>query len=296
MKNLKKFIVVSALALAVVSAPLVGLAHFESKENGNNAKIVKVEQRANLKINKEIRKENKQKEKDERKDAKKSSNRVSFWSRMFGGWFGLRAKAAINTSPKPSIFGIKSPTVLKVGEEGTWTVKAYDPQNGPLEYAVDWGDDSLTPLAAKMSTSAFVQTSTFTHAYAKPGKYTVKFTVTNEAGFKTTSNVTVHVVESPRKRAPVIISLDGDTSIEAGDTETVTVHAYDPKNSPLSYSVDWGDSMAITALSTSMPVYVQSATFTHVYANPGTYTATFTVENEAGLKTSSSMNIVVSSS
>ncbi|MFZ3012024.1 MAG: PKD domain-containing protein [Minisyncoccia bacterium] len=330
---------------------------------------------------------NQEKEKDYRGN--------SAWSRFFD-FFGIRANAATKVKVKglvPSISGITAPTVLEEGEMGTWTVKASDPKNTALSYAVDWGDSDSKSLKMMDTKSAFVQTSTFTHAYAKEGEYKIKFTVSNESGLKTTSTVTVHVEEdedsedgpvisnltakslkprqatirwttdtratslvwygttSPRDTSkqpevfrpakiwnhkinlsqlkpdtkyyvivgssnkdgltksseisfttpaltdnvtPVITGLEGPSTIGVGETETVTVKAYDPKNSPLSYRVEWGDdSLLKTALSADSKPFVQTATFSHMYDNPGTYTATFTVQNEAGKNASSSMKITV---
>ncbi len=290
----------------------------------------------------------------------------------------------------PVITGITAPTVLAVGETGTWSVKAYDPQNGSLSYAVDWGDSSTKALNML---GAFVQTSSFTHAYAQPGTYKATFTVTDDTGQKAVSSVTVHigattaapvisklVATSTRPRqaritwttdirssslvwlstsspvvttgspavtrngktlnhridmtrlvpgttyyvvvgsagpggartlssetsfvtpalpitdAPIISSITGSSTIQVGDQGTWTVSASDPHNSALSYSVDWGDSNSFAKLLSvfgGQTAFVQTATFTHIYVNPGTYTITFTVQNAAGKKTSSTETVNV---
>lgn len=321
----------------------------------------------------------------------KANQKSNVFGKFLSAWFGARVYAAPQADRGPSISGITSPTVLKVGEEGTWKVNASDPNNGNLSYFVDWGDESSINPLAKMANPAFVQTSTFTHAYAKEGKYTVKFIVSSENGKQSKSSVTVHVTgnatnlpvisdfsavsKNPRNAtitwktdirsssmvwystttpvvttgdpqisrnanarklghkivltkllpdttyyvvvgsankngktlsgelsfktpaqksdSPVITSLSGASTIVAGQTETVTVNAYDPKNGSLTYSVDWGDTMSLKALSVAQPVFIQSATFEHVYMNAGEYTATFTAQNSAGQKASKSMKIVV---
>jgi PKD repeat protein len=244
-----------------------------------------------------------------------------------------------------------------------------------------------------LATPVFVQTSTFTHAYANQGTYTVTFTVKNATGEQTTSTVTIHISTPAQgvpvvsnfmavstkphqatltwntdvkadssvwfgtttpvdtsvaanvsrsakvlnhkivltklepsttyyvvvgsadqagttmssetsfitptvtnNNAPSITGLTGSTTIAVGDVETVTINASDPKNSPLSYSVNWGDNppiMMAALMASAQPVFNQTSTFTHVYSNPGTYTAQFTVKNEAGLSTSSSLAITV---
>jgi PKD repeat protein len=128
-------------------------------------------------------------------------------------------------------------------------------------------------------------------------KYYVVVKSTNKAGTTTSSETSFTTPPiTTDTSAPVITGLTGSNSIKVGETETVTVNAYDPKNGTLSYSADWGDTNLITknAISVSeKPIFVQSATFSHVYSSPGTYTATFTVENSDGKKDSSSMKILV---
>lgn len=329
---------------------------------------------------------------DEHEKQKSNHGFSSAWNR-FIDFFGTKVNAdsttKTTTSSTPVISSITAPTVLRVGETGTWTVKASDPQNKPLSYTVDWGDS--TSKSSSMLRATFVQTSTFQHAYDKEGEYTVKFTVSNDSEQAITSTVSVNVGEDseengpvianltaksfkPRQatigwttdtratslvwyntaspvdtsrnpnisrpakiwnhkinlsrlepgtkyyvvvggandsgnttksseisfttpeilnNTPVIIKLDGPSSIVAGETETVTVKAYDPKNSSLSYSVDWGDTPFTTALMVSPKPFIQTTTFSHIYDKSGIYTATFTVQNEAGYKTSSSMKIRV---
>ena len=293
----------------------------------------------------------------------------------------------------PVIHGLTAPTMLSVNQEGTWTVNASDPANGPLSYAVDWGDAPKMLGMARLAAPIFVQSATFTHAYAAAGVYQVKFTVMNGAGLTAgtsatvfvnneqgkslvISNATSTVLGSTRVKltwdtnlraqssvwigtstpvntsvdanivrkvrifhhvivlrnlapgttyfvvvgsedrkgdrvmssemsfatpplpspAPTIVSVTGPTSTVAGAEGTWTVNASDPQNGPLSYAVDWGDAPSgrMLLMAATTPVFVQSSTFTHVYANPGTYTITFTVMNGAGLKATATTSVEVS--
>jgi hypothetical protein len=362
MKKLKtKMFIASVLAIGVVviSTPFTSFA----QENNNNKQEVKV-----------------------------SSNN-SIWNRLTNIFRPNEVSAATPVENQtPSISGVTAPTVLNVGEMGTWTVNASDPQNGSLSYAVDWGDTAMQPLA-RIAQAIFTQTSTFTHAYITAGTYTVTFTVSNSAGLKTTSTVTVHVMESatvnapvisnftatatkprqatlawttdvnstslawygtaspvdtsgtpkvthtgkilnhsitltgltpstkyyvvvgsandvgttmstegsftttalPGENTPVITSVAGNQTIAAGATETVTVNAYDPKNGSLTYSADWGDSASMMTMALAQQPFTQTATFSHIYNTPGTYTATFTAKNSVGNVATSSMIITVTS-
>jgi hypothetical protein len=103
-----------------------------------------------------------------------------------------------STSQAPVISGGTFPTTLNVGQTGTWTVNASDPQNGSLSYSVDWGDTPncnypRTCAIASPVTVASVQSSTFTHAYSTSGTYTVTFVVKNSTGLTAQTSTTVKV-------------------------------------------------------------------------------------------------------
>ena len=277
MKKLTSFIAGSLMITAIVLTPIASYAdnNKNEKKGEDRNKKVSVEDKFRAKFT-------------------KKSNSNSIWNRMNNFW-GKHVNADSKSNLRPIITSMTTPTVLKVGETGTWEIKATDPQNSTLTYGVDWGDNAVQPLA-QSDRAVFLQTSTFTHSYAKAGKYNIKFSVSNSAGIQTTTTTTVRVIGEvvTDNRTPVIKSLNGAKTILVGQTETVTVKAYDPQNTALTYSVNWGDSTSITPLSrAASPVYLQTATFDHVYSTPGTYTATFTVTNSAGLTTSSSMNITV---
>jgi hypothetical protein len=106
------------------------------------------------------------------------------------------------TNLPPVINGGTFPTSLTVGQTGTWVVNASDPQNGSLSYSVNWGDTSTCPTgficeqATTAKAAAFVQSSSFTHAYAAAGTYTVTFTVQNSAGLTAQTSTTVTVTQA----------------------------------------------------------------------------------------------------
>lgn len=272
MKKLKPFIAGSLVAVTLLSAPYASFAKDNKQDNSyKSTNSAKVETRFGS----------------------------SFFNR-FSNIFGNRANAATYTNTNasmralaPNISGITAPTVLKTGETGTWTIKASDPKNTSLSYFVDWGD--RTPSAQERSTQnqTFVQTSTFTHSYTNAGTYKITFTVMNSASLKTTSTTTVKVVKSKTDNAPKIRSVTGSTNVKVDEEFTMTVNAYDPKNSVLSYGVDWGDNPSMLRSILGAKIAVQGTTFSHSYSQAGTYVATFTVENKNGKKASYPVRIVV---
>ena len=105
----------------------------------------------------------------------------------------VTASSGLNMPPTISSFS--GPTTLTVGESGTWTITASDPENGQLTYQVWWGDENVYVLGmnAAASSNAFVQTTTFTHSYAYAGTYTVAITVRDSAGKEAKTSSTVQV-------------------------------------------------------------------------------------------------------
>ncbi|MBI2100294.1 MAG: putative Ig domain-containing protein [Candidatus Vogelbacteria bacterium] len=120
-----------------------------------------------------------------------------------------------NNQNAPVISGISGPTTLKVGEQGTWTVNATDPNNGTLGYSISWGDTAGT--ASSPSQLNYQQTTTFQHAYYGAGAYTITVRVQNQQGLITTSTITVNVGEKLSIVSPV-----GDVIWPVGSSQTIS--------------------------------------------------------------------------
>ncbi len=94
----------------------------------------------------------------------------------------------------PVITGLDAPTTLAVGQQGTWTVRAYDPENGNLSYSVVWGDEvHATQGFSATPAPAVVQSATFTHVYNQAGTYTPTFLVTDNTGLSARTSASVRV-------------------------------------------------------------------------------------------------------
>lgn len=102
-----------------------------------------------------------------------------------------------SNSSQPVIHGVSGPISLIVGQTGNWTISATDPNNVALAYSVLWGDEPLADTNQMSSplSSTFLQTATFSHAYAQPGNYTVAFYVRNNSGNTAISTTNVAVIQ-----------------------------------------------------------------------------------------------------
>lgn len=113
---------------------------------------------------------------------------------LFNSLTGYRCSTPGNNLP-PSISGVSGPTTLKIGETGTWSVRASDPENGPLSYSVIWGDESIMASGgvASPTAAAIQQSVTFTHSYATAGTYYPTFIVTDNFGQTSQTRISVNV-------------------------------------------------------------------------------------------------------
>jgi hypothetical protein len=86
----------------------------------------------------------------------------------------------------------------------------------------------------------------------------------------------------PQKDNPIISGVSGPQSLKVGEHGTWKVTAYDSNGGTLSYSVNWGDEVALLYATSNSTTKVaqQSATFTHVYNQAGIYNPTFVVTSE----------------
>lgn len=86
--------------------------------------------------------------------------------------------------------------------------------------------------------------------------------------------------------SPIIVinSISGTNSLNVGQTGNWTVNATAPSGTTLIYHVDWGDNTTInsnSSMSEQAPLTSQNSGFSHAYAQAGTYTVKFTVNEQA---------------
>jgi len=143
-------------------------------------------------------------------------------------YFTIASNLVTNGSA-PVISGVSAPTSLAVGQTGTWTVNARDPQNGYLAYSVNWGDAYSCPSgyacnASALAAPSYAQTSTFTHSYASAGTYTATFTARNTAGLTAQTSTTVTVTNGGvTTNGPLrVISPNGGENWMIGTTQNIT--------------------------------------------------------------------------
>lgn len=198
------------------------------------------------------------------------------------------------TNRPPVISGGTFPTTLNVGQIGTWTINASDPQNGSLSYSVNWGDQPTVLPGTGVMSSSVVQTSTFTHSYSSAGTYTITFTVKNAAGLTAQTSTTVQV-GSVAHSAPQITSIVGPSVLTATSAGIWTVYVYDSDSNSVGVSADWGDgSLPSSGGSGGSTIgYSGSVSLGHQYTQNGVYRITFTAKDESGLTVQKSATVQI---
>lgn len=129
----------------------------------------------------------------------------------------------------------------------------------------------------------------------EPGTY--KLTIVNSEG-ATSDGLPITVTKSSSNGTLSISSLDAPTSLPIGVSGTWTLHVTAPSTTgTLHYTVTWGDEKVYTQASgfrapDSVP-QANTASFTHTYANTGTYTPTFTISDDAGHSVTANASVTI---
>lgn len=106
---------------------------------------------------------------------------------------------SVGTIGAPTITSVSGPTTLAVGTTGQWVISVNNPSGSTFTtVTASWGDPVYgAHLAAPQQIFGNgQQTTSFAHAYAQPGTYTITFTVTNGAGQTAVSTQTITVTGS----------------------------------------------------------------------------------------------------
>ena len=128
----------------------------------------------------------------------------------------------ITTNQPPVISGISGPTTLNVGQTGTWTITASDPEQGTLTYSVFWGDEIVGYSATNpFKPQEYTQTATFTHVYSKAGVYTPTFTVTDNGGLSAKTSISVNVGAIITTSSITVLSPNGGEVWIKGTMQTI---------------------------------------------------------------------------
>jgi PKD repeat protein len=171
----------------------------------------------------------------------------------------------------PVIEAFADPASGEAPLQTRFSASGYDPDGGQLSYKWEFEDGVVLGKAVART-------------FTKPGSYTAKVTATDPKGEKSTKEVTV-TVTAPGVQPPTVELAADRTSGAAPLMVGFTATGADPDGNPalLKYHWDFGDDTPGS--------YAQNPT--HVYLEPGTFTAKVTVTDGSGATASKSVAITV---
>ena len=151
------------------------------------------------------------------------------------------------------------------------TSQGTDPDGDRLTYSWDLGD------------GATADRRNVRHTYTEGGTYTATVTVTDTEGATGTAEVEIVVGDPPGNQAPTVRVAADPASGTAPLRVRLSAAGSDPDGDRLAYVWEFGDGGMAGGRAT-----------THVYTQPGTYTATVTVRDADGATGTASVDVVVS--
>lgn len=93
----------------------------------------------------------------------------------------------------PVVTGITGPITLKVGEEGSWTINAYDTEREDLSYDI-YAYSTKTGSVTGIYTSGAGSSNIWKTRFSSKGEYTTIITVSDKVGNVTKVSITVNVL------------------------------------------------------------------------------------------------------
>ena len=181
-----------------------------------------------------------------------------------------------NISPSATIDTPNAPQSIQTGQSVSFTGSGNDSDgHTPLTYNWDFGNSGAASSTLEDPGSV---------TFAEPGTYTVTFTVTDSLGAETRDTQTITVVDNIAPTAS-IDTPNAPQSIQASQSVSFTGSGSDADdNTPLTYNWDFNGGATNSTLEDPGNV---------TFAEPGTYTVTFTVTDSLGASTSDTQTITV---
>ncbi len=181
----------------------------------------------------------------------------------------LTVNPAANQPPAASFTAMPSPAL--VGQTVTFNgTGSYDPDGSVVSWSWSFGDGYTG------------SGSTPTHAYGAAGTYTITLTVQDNGG-ATGSIAHSLTVNAPTNQPPVASFTTSPSPALVGQPVAFAASAsFDPDGSIVYYGWSFGDGGTGSGVSAS-----------HAYSAPGTYTATLTVQDNAGATAGTTRQVAV---
>ena len=96
----------------------------------------------------------------------------SSWKDYDGDWYGfLHAFGPVESNSPPEKPTISGEVNGKIGEEYKYKISALDPDNNPVSFYIDWGDQTHTGWTIDRAPG---EKCLYKHTWSKQGNYTIR--------------------------------------------------------------------------------------------------------------------------
>ena len=183
-------------------------------------------------------------------------------------------------APLPVIAIDAAPPVPAAGQVVTFTVTVEHAGPATWRASMAFGDGHVRSLGA-------ARRATVSYAYARAGSYTATVTARDGAGRVTSASIILEVRPAP-SIAVTIAASPSSPAAGAPVTFTVTVTPLAVGPAVRAVRIDFDDGAA-----SSLGALTGTTTVAHVYARPGTYVVTVTVDDTANQRSTASIGVAV---
>jgi len=151
-------------------------------------------------------------------------------------------QGANNTPNKPTVpYG---PTLRKIGQSGSYSTSATDPDGDQVQYRFDWNANGGNYYSSWTTLSASGHTNGLSHSWDYAGTYVIKAQARDEHGYESvwSDPLTVVISSSGENQPPDKPStLSGPISGKIGREYSYHTMTTDSDGDQLFYQWDWGD-------------------------------------------------------
>jgi PKD repeat protein len=206
---------------------------------------------------------------------------------LTSGAYKLYVKAVGKPSIRNRISGAVTYSVTNAAPVASVYVT---PSTGPAPLAITADTTGSTDADGSISSSTIdfgdgttAAVSRASHTYKANGTYTVKATVKDDKGASSTATATVIAGAGATNKAPVIkLTATPTTGVGPLAVTASTTGSSDPDGTIRSTRIDFGDGFVAT-----------SASATHTYSVPGTFTVKASVTDDKGAATTTTASVKV---
>ncbi len=162
------------------------------------------------------------------------------------------------------------PTTRSVGQLGTYSTSAIDPDGDQVQYRFDFDANGAHAYSAYTALMPSGQTGSMSYMWNVSGTYVVKAQAKDSGGFTSNWSSGLTVVVSSGNQPPNTPTVSGPSSGKKGIMYTFTATTTDPDGDMIEYYFDWGD--GTNSGWTAMVSSGTAVSANHSWSTKGTFT------------------------